>query len=155
VVTPIPAAHETLERDTRGHHRYLGYVMRLPEATIYHSGDCIPYPGLSDALAAHRIDVALLPVNGRDAFRASHGMPGNFTLAEAAALCREQSIPTMIAHHFGMFEFNTIAREDIEAEAESAAGTTTIFAAALQMRYVLDSDHTAALPARSQLMVDG
>jgi hypothetical protein len=55
-----------------------------------------------------------LPVNGRDNFRKSQGIPGNFTLDEAVRLCVEAEIPAMIAHHYGMFEFNTVPAESID-----------------------------------------
>ncbi|WP_428390735.1 MBL fold metallo-hydrolase [Lichenicoccus sp.] len=106
-ITPVPAAHESLECDEAGRHRFLGYGIAGRGCALYHSGDCIPYPGLAARVAALGARLALLPVNGRDAERASAGIPGNFTLDEAAALCREAAIPVMLAHHWGMFDFNT------------------------------------------------
>ena len=147
VVDAVPAAHEELDRDEHGHHPYLGYVLSLPQITIYHSGDCVPFPGLSDALTPHRIDLALLPVNGRDARRLQQGIPGNFNLSEAVTLCREQSIPAMIAHHFGMFDFNTVDRNQLEMEAAELTGATRVKVAALHTRYVLgDVAHGARAP---------
>ena len=63
-----------------------------------------PYPGLVGASRPSARASALLPVNGRDAGRAQAGIPGNFTLDEAASLCREAGIPVMLAHHWGMFD---------------------------------------------------
>src|SRR5262249_13920624 len=37
----VPAAHEQLTLDHRGHHLYLGYVLKIAGWTIYHSGDTI------------------------------------------------------------------------------------------------------------------
>jgi L-ascorbate metabolism protein UlaG (beta-lactamase superfamily) len=107
-VTAIASAHETLQTDDRGNHRFLGYVLELGDAVIYHSGDCVPYPELAATLASCGIHLAILPVNGRDDYRRRHGVPGNFTFAEAVALCGECKIPAMLACHFGMFDFNTI-----------------------------------------------
>jgi L-ascorbate metabolism protein UlaG (beta-lactamase superfamily) len=104
----IPAAHETLQTNERGEHLFLGYILKLGGLSLYHSGDCVPYPGLVENLAAHSVDLALLPVNGRDEYRQSHGVPGNFTLAEAVDLGKQAQIPYLLGHHFGMFEFNTI-----------------------------------------------
>jgi L-ascorbate metabolism protein UlaG (beta-lactamase superfamily) len=73
-----------------------------------------PDPGLEEWLHARPIDVALLPVNGRDEFRRSRNVPGNFTLEEAVGLCHQVNIPIMIGHHFGMFEFNTVNVEETE-----------------------------------------
>ncbi len=116
-VTPFAAAHERIERDDRGRDRFLGYGIAAGGARLYHSGDCVTYPGLATALLAFAPTLALLPVNGRDAARAAAGIPGNFTLTEAVALCREARIPAMIAHHWGLFDFNTIDPVLIDAEA--------------------------------------
>jgi L-ascorbate metabolism protein UlaG (beta-lactamase superfamily) len=83
IVHPIPAAHEELALDSKGRHLFLGYVLETEGFTIYHSGDCVPYPGLVERLKAFHIDLALLPVNGRSAFLASRGVIGNFFLKEA------------------------------------------------------------------------
>jgi L-ascorbate metabolism protein UlaG (beta-lactamase superfamily) len=108
-VRALPAAHEELQTDAQGNHRYLGYVLRLGQAAIYHSGDCVPFDGLAEDLAGCQVDLAILPVNGRDEARRRHGILGNFTVDEAAALCLRCGIPTMLACHFGMFDFNTVA----------------------------------------------
>ncbi|MHB8956389.1 MAG: MBL fold metallo-hydrolase [Pirellulaceae bacterium] len=108
-VRALPAAHEELQMDAQGNHRYLGYVLYIGDAVVYHSGDCIAFDGLAEELASSRIDLAFLPVNGRDAVRRGRGIPGNFTLDEAAALCLRCGIPAMMACHFGMFDFNTVA----------------------------------------------
>ena len=66
----IPAAHEDLKRDAQGRHFFLGYALCVEERPVlYHSGDCIPYAGLSDRLSGLDIDLALLPINGRDSVR--------------------------------------------------------------------------------------
>lgn len=121
-VTALPAAHETLERDAEGRHVFLGYHLKTDAFSLYHSGDSIPYSGLCERLAHLAPDIALLPVNGRDAARLTAGIPGNFTLDEAISLCR--NIPYLITHHFGMFAFNTIDPELIDqaAAALSAKG---------------------------------
>lgn len=117
VLDPLPAAHETLEIDEQGRHRFLGYVITWQGLRLYHSGDCIPYPGLAETVSAHSPDLALLPVNGRDAVRAAARVPGNFTLDEAIDLAREAYIPWMIPHHWGMFDFNTEDPGAIDAAA--------------------------------------
>lgn len=106
-VCAIPSAHETLKTNDRGEYHFLGYILRLGDVTIYHSGDCVPYHGLAERLRQERIDLALLPVNGRDEYRRGRGVPGNMTFDEACALCSDAGIPTLVPHHFGMFDFNT------------------------------------------------
>lgn len=113
-VSPIAAAHEALDRDRNGNYPWLGYVIDARGVRVYHSGDCIPYPGLDESVAAHAPHVALLPVNGRDAQRSGNGVPGNFTLDEAVALARNAGAQAMIAHHHGLFDFNTISSDAID-----------------------------------------
>ncbi|OPF83198.1 MBL fold metallo-hydrolase [Streptomyces antioxidans] len=111
-VEPVPAAHEHLEQDGNGDHRFLGYVLTVGGVRVYHSGDCVPHDGQPERLRALRADVALLPVNGRDRHRTENGVPGNFTVEEAAELCEAAGIPHLICHHFGLFDFNTVDPED-------------------------------------------
>ncbi len=113
-VLPLPAAHEEFKQDAAGHHHYLGYMLTAANHRIYHSGDSIPFLELASLLGGLDCEVALLPVNGRDNFRKSQGIPGNFTLGEAVQLCAEAEIPAMIAHHYGMFQFNTVSAESID-----------------------------------------
>ncbi|WP_264067594.1 MBL fold metallo-hydrolase [Mycolicibacterium komossense] len=121
-VTAIPAAHEELTRDADGAHHFLGYVIDTGTARIYHSGDCVPYPGQIDILAALDIDVALLPINGRDRHRLANGVPGNFKLSEAVELCSTAGIPAFICHHFGLFDFNTVAPDAVIDELRKGGG---------------------------------
>ena len=118
------AAHEQRETDGQGRHLFLGYGIAAAGLRIYHSGDCIPFAGLSDEITRFAPDIALLPVNGRDAIRLSEGIPGNFSLAEAISL--SGNIPYLVPHHFGMFAFNTIYPAEIDAEARRHKGRPTI-----------------------------
>lgn len=106
-VTATPAAHETLDLTPEGH-PYLGYLLAGGGVTLWHSGDTIPFAGLVETVAPHRVDLALLPVNGRDAERAANGVPGNLTLEEAVVLTEAIGAPAMLGHHFGLFDFNTL-----------------------------------------------
>jgi L-ascorbate metabolism protein UlaG (beta-lactamase superfamily) len=110
----LPSAHEQLERDDAGRYRYLGYVVRFGSWAIYHSGDCCDYPGLDERLRALRIDVALLPINGRAPERK---VAGNMSGREAAALSRRIDARICMPHHFDMFEFNTATPDDLLHEA--------------------------------------
>lgn len=114
-LTVFPAAHETLETDAAGHHRFLGYGIAAGELRIYHSGDSIPFEELRAHLDKFSPQICLLPVNGRDATRKADGIPGNFHLHEAIALA--QDCPFLVPHHFGMFAFNTIDPDEIDAAA--------------------------------------
>jgi L-ascorbate metabolism protein UlaG (beta-lactamase superfamily) len=106
-VEAVHAAHEQRVRNDRGEDEFLGYVIRAGGACLYHSGDSVPHEGLVERLSGRGIDLALLPINGRDDYRRSNGIPGNFTFEEAVRLCEEARIPALLCHHFGMFDFNT------------------------------------------------
>lgn len=117
-VEPIASAHETFSVDAAGEHEWLGYIMTIEGIRIYHSGDCVPYDGLSSLLRDRIVDVALLPVNGRDLARKTANVPGNFTLDEAIQLCERAAIRRMVAHHYGLFAFNTISAAEIDRRAK-------------------------------------
>lgn len=106
-VTAVPSAHEERVTDERGDDRFLGYVVEAGGVRVYHSGDCVPFDGLAGLLRGLGVDAALLPVNGRDAHRLAHGVPGNFHFAEAVELCERAGVEILVPHHWGMFDFNT------------------------------------------------
>lgn len=111
----IPSAHEALEQDENGEHRYMGLIVQAGKWTIYHSGDCVPYDGLVERLQKWKIDLALLPINGRDPAR---GVAGNFSAEEAALLGKQTGAGLVIACHYDMFEFNTVSPEGFVRSAE-------------------------------------
>jgi L-ascorbate metabolism protein UlaG (beta-lactamase superfamily) len=121
-VVAVASAHEEREFDGSGHDRFLGYVLGVGGLRVYHSGDCIPYHGLAETLRRLKIDVAFLPVNGRDEYRRSNGVPGNFTFAEAMELCAAAKIPALVPHHWGMFDFNTVDVSSLTATGSSTNG---------------------------------
>ena len=119
-ISAIPSAHETLEQDENGHHRYIGLIVKAGDWTIYHSGDCVPYEGLVERLKDQQIDIALLPINGRDPAR---GVAGNFTGEEAVQLGRQIQASLVIPCHYEMFEFNTVSpKAFIEAATQVGQG---------------------------------
>ena len=137
LVEAIPAAHEELKVNDAGEHHFLGYILTIGDITLYHSGDCIPYPGLQDELKKRPIDLALLPINGRDDYRRTRNIPGNFTLPEAVELCQSVGIPFMICHHFGMFDFNTVNIEDAQRTLQQISEVRTYFLAKIGVKYIL------------------
>lgn len=102
--TAVPAAHEDLERDSEGHCRYLGYVVRCGQWTLYHSGDTVLYEGMEETLQKFNIDVAILPINGR---KPERRVAGNLNGAEAAKLAHDIGARLVIPCHYDMFAFNT------------------------------------------------
>jgi L-ascorbate metabolism protein UlaG (beta-lactamase superfamily) len=120
-ITATPAAHETRDLDENGRHRFLGYLVESDnDCRIWHSGDCVPFEGLAETMAALSPTVALLPVNGRKKELSAQGIAGNFSVEEAIALARATGAQAMIAHHYGMFAFNTARPEDIDRAADTA-----------------------------------
>ena len=118
-LTPTRSAHEALERDDNGDHCFLGHCFARPSLTLWHSGDCIPFDGLVEEVAALRPDIALLPVNGRRPELSDGGVPGNFTLDEAVDITRAVGAEVLIAHHYGLFDFNTLDPDLIDSRARS------------------------------------
>jgi L-ascorbate metabolism protein UlaG (beta-lactamase superfamily) len=116
-IAATPAAHTALETDEQGRNRFLGYAIRAGGVTIWHSGDCVPFDGLVEAVRPLRPDLVLLPVNGRDAGLERNGFAGNFSLDEAIGLAADIGAPAMIAHHHGMFAFNSCDPERIDRAA--------------------------------------
>jgi L-ascorbate metabolism protein UlaG (beta-lactamase superfamily) len=129
VVSPLPdvhlrafrAAHEALERDEQGKHRFLGYGLDYRGTRIFHSGDCIPFDGQIEEVSRFAPHLALLPGNGRKPELKAAGFAGNFSVAEAKALVEQCAIPSLIAHHYGMFAFNTVSPDEIDAAALTRA----------------------------------
>ena len=109
----IASAHETVDRDDRGRAKYLGYVIEFGGWTIYQSGDTVRYDGMAEKLRSFKIDVALLPINGRAPERR---IPGNLFGREAANLAKDIGAGQVIPCHFEMFEFNTASPEEFVQE---------------------------------------
>jgi L-ascorbate metabolism protein UlaG (beta-lactamase superfamily) len=105
----IASAHETVERNEHGRAKYLGYVLQFGGWTIYHSGDTVRYEGMAEKLRPFRIDVALLPINGRAPERR---VPGNLFGGEAAQLAKDIGAKLVIPCHFEMFEFNSASPDE-------------------------------------------
>lgn len=111
-IKAFPAAHERFDVTADGHHPYLGYGVAKADRRIYHSGDTVPFDGMEDLVGAYAPEIALLPINGRDEYRKSNGVPGNMTATEAVSLCIDTGIRHLVPHHFGMFDFNTADPDD-------------------------------------------
>ncbi len=123
-LTAVPAAHESLEKDEHGRYRFLGYIVECGPWTIYHSGDTVRYDGMIGLLSRWKIDVALLPINGR---HPSRRVAGNLDGAEAAGLGKAIAARLVIPCHYEMFEFNTAnPREFVQAAARLGQRTRVL-----------------------------
>jgi len=112
----VPAAHNQLEKDQWGNHKFLGYVVEAGPWVIYHSGDTLRYDGMEEWLRRRPIDVALLPINGD---RPERKVAGNLDGREAATLARDIGARMVIPCHYEMFEFNTASPEEFLATARA------------------------------------
>lgn len=112
----IPAAHNQLEKDERGRHRFLGYVVECGEWKIYHSGDTVHYEGMEGWLKKFEVDVALLPINGN---RPERRVAGNLNGREAAQLASDIGAHLVVPCHYEMFEFNTASPDEFVETARS------------------------------------
>ncbi|MDP9296776.1 MAG: MBL fold metallo-hydrolase [Actinomycetota bacterium] len=130
-IHPVPARHGVEISDaytfgtelSDGLVRYLGFVLESDGVRLYHAGDTILYDGMAEGLRSIGVDIALLPINGRDGFRESRGLVGNLTEHEAALLSRDMGADLLIPIHYEMFAHNrgyparvleTIDREELD-----------------------------------------
>ena len=105
-VTAVPSAHTELEQDPGRGYPYLGYVVEWNGVTVYHAGDTVVYDGLIETLSAWEVDVAFVPINGRDYFRTAQGIVGNTDLREAAELAETLDFGLTVPTHYDLFAFN-------------------------------------------------
>ncbi|GEM46279.1 MBL fold metallo-hydrolase [Deinococcus cellulosilyticus] len=106
--TAIPAAHYQHELRETGHARWMGFLIECGGVTVYHSGDTIVIPELLDALKGKHIDLALLPINGRDFHRESQGLVGNLWPGEAIELAVLIGAKVLIGTHNDLFDGNRV-----------------------------------------------
>lgn len=111
--TPIPAAHEELHPCTPGGYEEMGFIFNVDGKRIYHGGDTCLYDGLADRI--HGVDVAMLPVNGRDEERHRMNCIGNMNAEEAAWLADCAKIGVTIPCHWELYELNGETPENIRA----------------------------------------
>jgi L-ascorbate metabolism protein UlaG (beta-lactamase superfamily) len=102
--TAVPAAHPDVATDADGNLLYIGFVVKVGQWSVYHSGDTKRYDGMAEILRPFNIDVALLPINGD---RPERRVAGNLDGREAAQLARDIGAKLVIPCHYDMFEFNT------------------------------------------------
>ncbi len=111
----VASAHPTVERDASGRCRFLGYLVRWNELTLYHSGDTLWHETLVPSLSQFKIDVAFLPINGD---RPERRVAGNLDGCQAAQLAKAIGARWVVPCHFDLFEFNTALPDDFIKECE-------------------------------------
>ena len=113
-IHPVPARHGVEIDDaytfgtelSDGLVRYLGFVLESDGVRLYHAGDTILYDGMAEGLREIGVDVAMLPINGRDSYRESSGLVGNLDERESALLTRDMGAETLIPMHYELFAHN-------------------------------------------------
>jgi L-ascorbate 6-phosphate lactonase len=88
----VPSAHPGLDWTQTGGYPYLGYLIRFGQWTLYHAGDCAPYPELAAHLRPFNVNVALLPIG-----------EGCFSVSEAAQLAADIDARWAVPMHYGTF----------------------------------------------------
>jgi L-ascorbate metabolism protein UlaG (beta-lactamase superfamily) len=114
-IRPVPACHGVTMADGYSNGRkspsdptpFLGYVIEFPGLTIYHAGDTILNEEVVQAMDRERVDVALLPVNGRDWFREAAGIVGNLNVREAVQFAARIGAQILIPMHHDLIKGNT------------------------------------------------
>lgn len=105
-VLPVPAGHEQRRLDASGNDFDLGFVVTMREAVLYHAGDCCIYDGLAERLP--KLDIALLPINGRDYFRTSADIIGNMDYREAVLLAEKIGVELLVPMHYDLYPINDV-----------------------------------------------
>jgi L-ascorbate metabolism protein UlaG (beta-lactamase superfamily) len=113
-VHPVPAMHGVSPSDaysfgqelSDGMYRYLGYAIEAGNVCVYHAGDTIPYQDMERWLRDLHVDLALLPINGRDKEREARDIVGNMDHVEAVQLGAAIGADVLVPMHWDMFAAN-------------------------------------------------
>lgn len=113
-IRAVPAMHGVTMDDAYGFGeelsggmiRFLGYVIDASGVRLYHAGDTIHYDGMEATLRDLDIDVAMLPINGRDPVREARGIVGNLSEREAVWLASEIGARVVVPMHYDLFARN-------------------------------------------------
>jgi len=125
-VHAVPARHAIHARDGYSFGAFLGFVFSAGGVAIYHAGDTIGFDGLADRLRALRVDVCLLPINGRDAEREARDLVGNLDADEAAALAIASGAQVAVPMHYDMFAGNPGDPARMVAAVQRLGGKVTV-----------------------------
>lgn len=90
-----------------GQVRFVGFILAGAGPTLYFAGDTVVNDELLSWLEGRGVEVALLPINGRDFFREEAGLVGNMNFREAVFLARRIGASVLVPYHWDLFEGNT------------------------------------------------
>jgi L-ascorbate metabolism protein UlaG (beta-lactamase superfamily) len=124
-VRVVPAVHAVHPSDGYSEGgdppRFVGYVLEVDGVAIYHGGDTIADDRVLAGLDGVRVDVALLPVNGRTFFREREDLAGNLDARDAVALAAHCGASVLVPIHWDLMAGNT-ERAGAAADAAAEAG---------------------------------
>lgn len=106
-IVAVPAKHERFDKDEIKGYPYLSYIIKIEGLKLLHAGDTIPYVGQVEKFRPHGIDLAFVPINGRDKFRNELEFEGNFNCAEAVEFADGVAAGLTVPMHYNMFSINT------------------------------------------------
>ncbi len=104
-VHAIPAAHSELKYDDKNGYHFLSYIIEVDGKTIFHAGDTILFDEQAGYLKDFSIDLAFLPINGRQPKDLE--FEPNFTIEESINFARTVKAKTVIPMHYDMYTLNT------------------------------------------------
>jgi L-ascorbate metabolism protein UlaG (beta-lactamase superfamily) len=85
----VPSAHPQLDWTASGGYPYLGYLIRFGRWTVYHAGDGVRYDTLAERLRPYNVNLALLPIGGK-----------NFSVSDAAQLAEDIGAGWLAPMHY-------------------------------------------------------
>ena len=104
-----------------GRPRFVGYAFR-GRPCVYVAGDTIVTDEVASSLSRLGIDVALLPINGRDAEREARGIVGNMDAGEAVELALAIGATRLLPYHWDGYAGNTVPPGTVVDAAEARIG---------------------------------
>lgn len=106
-VTATSACHAETVSDGYSTGPFVGYVIRDGGASVYHAGDTLVTGELIEEVRSHAVEVAILPINGRDYFRERAGIVGNMDAREAVHFAVTVGARILIPVHYDAVRGNT------------------------------------------------
>lgn len=114
-IVAVPAAHLSVERDTNGRLKYVGFIIEWLGRRIYIAGDTCADDAVIRAVESYKpIHTAILPVNEHNFYRARRGIVGNMSVREAFQFGADLEVKRVVAVHWDMFKVNSVYPEEIE-----------------------------------------
>lgn len=106
-VRALVGAHETFDFDPDFGYSYLGYHITMGDYHLFHAGDTILIDELVEEAKKLTVDLAFLPINGREYHKLKKNIRGNMNFKEAADFAVEINADIVLPCHWGMHYENT------------------------------------------------